>query len=55
MQQNSEYFIVNSTNSTKKQLKNFADSIHNITYELSNITKEISFIIIPEDSIMQYN
>ncbi len=56
MQQSPEYFIANSQNSIKNEnLKSFADSIHKITYELSNITKEISFIIIPENSIMQYN
>jgi hypothetical protein len=56
MQQRPEHFIVNSTDSIQnKKLKNFADYIHKITHELSNITKEISFIIIPEDSIMQYN
>ncbi len=58
MQQKPDFFITNSDDSIKNtstNLKDFADSIHKITYELSNITKEISFIIIPENSIMQYN
>ncbi len=56
MHQKPDFFIADKTNSIdNKNIKNLSDSIHKIIYELSNITKEISFLIIPSDSILEYN
>jgi len=56
MHQKPDFFLTNNENIIQNQnLKNFSDLSHRITYELSNITKEISFIIIPEDNILEYN
>lgn len=39
----------------QKDIKTLEDFIHNIVYELAKNTKEISFLIIPEDSIREYS
>gem|GEM_PF-1141592 len=50
-----EHIIPQNNNSNKKDIKTLEDFIHNIVYELSKNTKEISFLIIPEDSIREYS
>jgi len=50
-----EHIIPQNSSSNKKDIKTLEDFIHNIVYELSKNTKEISFLIIPEDSIREYS
>ena len=56
MDQTPDYFLESWTlNIKNNNIKTFEDFIHNITYELSKKTKEISFFISKEDNILKYS
>ncbi len=56
MDQTPDYFLESwSLNIKNNNIKTFEDFIHNITYELSKKTKEISFFISKEDNILKYS
>jgi hypothetical protein len=56
MHQKPDFFIADKKNSINHEnIKSLSNSIHKIIFELSNITKEISFLIIPEENILEYN
>jgi len=56
MHQKPDFFIADKNNTIKHDnIKSLSNSIHKIIFELSNITKEISFLIIPEENILEYN
>ena len=56
MEETPDYFLPpKNLNFSSSDIKKFEDYIHNITFELSKNTKEISFFCIPESSINKYS
>lgn len=45
----------NNLNLKQKDIKTLEDFIHNIVYELASNTKEISFLVIPDNWIREYS
>jgi len=56
MEETPDYFLPpRNLNFNSGDIKKFEDYIHNITFELSKNTKEISFFCIPDSSINKYS
>ncbi|MDD3302885.1 MAG: hypothetical protein PHN31_04965 [Candidatus Gracilibacteria bacterium] len=55
MQQTPDYFLQEKTKTDGINTKNLNDFVHKLIYELSKNTNEISFLIIEEESMLEYN
>jgi len=55
MQQTPDYFLQEKTKTDWINTKNLNDFVHKLIYELSKNTNEISFLIIEEESMLEYN
>jgi transcriptional regulator of heat shock response len=54
MQQYPDYFLGEEKKYVKENYKELSDYIHQIVFELGNMTGEIAFCVIPEKSILEY-
>jgi len=56
MQQTPEYFLEEKNkNFAAKNIKELADFIYNVVYNLAKNTKEIAFFVLPEKHVCEYS